>query len=104
MPGWKVHTLGDDIAWLHFDDEGCLRAINPESGYFGVVPGTNEETNKNAYDMITHDTIFTNVARTVDNNPWWEGKSEGEPEECRLQRQGTCEFPGAARSGIRRCL
>jgi phosphoenolpyruvate carboxykinase (GTP) len=79
MPGWKVHTLGDDIAWLHFDDEGYLRAINPESGYFGVVPGTNEETNKNAYDMIMHDAIFTNVARTADNEPWWEGKSDGEP-------------------------
>jgi phosphoenolpyruvate carboxykinase (GTP) len=79
MPGWKVHTLGDDIAWLHFDDEGYLRAINPESGYFGVVPGTNEATNKNAYDMITHDTIFTNVARTSGNEPWWEGKSDGEP-------------------------
>jgi phosphoenolpyruvate carboxykinase (GTP) len=79
MPGWKVHTLGDDIAWLHFDDEGYLRAINPESGYFGVVPGTNDETNKNAYDMIMHDAIFTNVARTADNEPWWEGKSDGEP-------------------------
>jgi len=65
MPGWKVHTLGDDIAWLHFDDEGCLRAINPESGYFGVVPGTNEETNKNAYDMITRDTIFTKASPTA---------------------------------------
>ena len=56
-----------------------LRAINPESGYFGVVPGTNEKTNKNAYDMITHDTIFTNVATTADNQPWWEGKNHGEP-------------------------
>jgi phosphoenolpyruvate carboxykinase (GTP) len=66
MPGWKVWTLGDDIAWLHLDDSGRLRAINPESGYFGVVPGTNAKTNKNAFDMITHDTIFTNVARTAD--------------------------------------
>jgi phosphoenolpyruvate carboxykinase (GTP) len=79
MPGWKIWTLGDDIAWLHFDEENRLRAINPESGYFGVVPGTNRETNKNAFDMITHDTIFTNVARTADNAPWWEGKKEGEP-------------------------
>jgi phosphoenolpyruvate carboxykinase (GTP) len=69
MPGWKVWTLGDDIAWLHLDDSGRLRAINPESGYFGVVPGTNAKTNKNAFDMITHDTIFTNVARTADNEP-----------------------------------
>ena len=78
-PGWKIWTLGDDIAWLHLDDDGHLRAINPESGYFGVVPGTNEKTNKNAFDMITHDAIFTNVARTSDNDPWWEGKNVGEP-------------------------
>ena len=79
LPGWKIWTLGDDIAWLHLDEEGRLRAINPESGYFGVVPGTNEKTNKNAADMITHDAIFTNVARTADNQPWWEGKTSGTP-------------------------
>ena len=77
--GWKIWTLGDDIAWLHLDDDGRLRAINPESGFFGVVPGTNEKTNKNAFEMIKHDTIFTNVARTTDNAPWWEGKNVGEP-------------------------
>lgn len=77
--GWKVWTVGDDIAWLHFDDDGQLRAINPEAGYFGVVPGTNPKTNKNAYDMITHDAIFTNVAVTEDMQPWWEGLKEGEP-------------------------
>ena len=77
--GWKVWTLGDDIAWLHLDDDGRLRAINPESGYFGVVPGTNTKTNKNAFDMITHDAIYTNVARTSDNEPWWEDKKVGEP-------------------------
>ncbi len=79
MKGWRVWTLGDDIAWLHLDEGGKLRAINPESGYFGVVPGTNEKTNKNAYDMITHDAIFTNVATTEDNQPWWEGKKDGTP-------------------------
>ncbi|MGB5334233.1 MAG: phosphoenolpyruvate carboxykinase (GTP) [Woeseiaceae bacterium] len=79
MHDWKVWTLGDDIAWLHPDDTGKLRAINPESGYFGVVPGTNPKTNKNAYDMIMHDAIFTNVATTADNEPWWEGKKDGEP-------------------------
>ncbi len=79
MPGWKVWTLGDDIAWMHLGDDGQLRAINPESGYFGVVPGTNESTNKNAYDMIQHDAIFTNVAVTADNEPWWEGKEDGTP-------------------------
>ncbi|MGB5720286.1 MAG: phosphoenolpyruvate carboxykinase (GTP) [Woeseiaceae bacterium] len=76
---WKIWTLGDDIAWLHPDDTGKLRAINPESGYFGVVPGTNTKTNKNAYDMIMHDAIFTNVATTANNEPWWEGKNDGEP-------------------------
>lgn len=79
LPGWKVWTLGDDIAWLHPDANGNLRAINPESGYFGVVPGTNEKTNKNAYDMIKHDTIFTNVATTAENLPWWDGKLDGSP-------------------------
>lgn len=79
MPGWKIWTLGDDISWLHVDAEGQLRAINPESGYFGVVPGTNRKTNRNAYDMIQRDTIFTNVAVTADNQPWWEGLESGTP-------------------------
>jgi phosphoenolpyruvate carboxykinase (GTP) len=79
MPGWKIWTLGDDIAWLHLDDDGQLRAINPESGYFGVVPGTNKDTNENAFNMIKHDAIFTNVGRTADNEPWWENKKVGEP-------------------------
>jgi len=76
---WKIWTLGDDIAWLHLDDDGQLRAINPESGYFGVVPGTNSKTNKNAFDMIKHDAIYTNVGRTSDNEPWWEDKNVGKP-------------------------
>ncbi|MDA0680596.1 MAG: phosphoenolpyruvate carboxykinase (GTP) [Proteobacteria bacterium] len=77
--GWRIWTLGDDIAWLHLDEGGKLRAINPEAGYFGVVPGTNEKTNKNAYEMIHHDTIFTNVATTADDEPWWEDKKSGSP-------------------------
>ncbi len=64
--GWKVWTLGDDIAWMHLDSDGQLRAINPEAGYFGVVPGTNPQTNRNAYDMIGKDTIFTNVGVTAE--------------------------------------
>jgi phosphoenolpyruvate carboxykinase (GTP) len=79
LPGWKVFTVGDDIAWLTPGPDGRLWAINPESGYFGVVPGTNPETNKNAYDMIRRDTLFTNVALTADNQPWWEGLSTGKP-------------------------
>src|SRR5580692_8396017 len=79
MPGWKVFTVGDDIAWLHPGPDGRLWAINPEAGYFGVAPGTNPETNRNAYDMIRHDTLFTNVALTADNQPWWEGLQDGTP-------------------------
>ncbi len=77
---WKVWTLGDDIAWLHMDTTGQMRAINPEAGYFGVVPGTNAKTNQNAYDMIQQNTIFTNVGTTADNQPWWEDKKVGQPE------------------------
>lgn len=77
--GWKIWTVGDDIAWMRLDDEGQLWAINPEAGYFGVVPGTNRKTNKNAYDMITSDTIFTNVGVTANDQPWWEGMGKGEP-------------------------
>jgi phosphoenolpyruvate carboxykinase (GTP) len=77
--GWKIWTLGDDIAWLHTDEGGKLRAINPEAGYFGVVPGTNVKTNRSAFEMIMSDTIFTNVAVTDDNEPWWEDKKAGVP-------------------------
>jgi phosphoenolpyruvate carboxykinase (GTP) len=79
LPGWKVFTVGDDIAWLQPGPDGRLWAINPESGYFGVVPGTNAATNRNADRMIRRDTLFTNVALTADNEPWWEGRTEGKP-------------------------
>jgi phosphoenolpyruvate carboxykinase (GTP) len=79
LPGWKVFTIGDDIAWLQPGLDGRLWAINPESGYFGVVPGTNAKTNRNADEMIRRDTLFTNVALTADDEPWWEGRAEGRP-------------------------
>jgi len=88
---WKIWTLGDDIAWLHMGDDGQLRAINPEAGYFGVVPGTNQKTNRNAYDMIQQNTIFTNVGTTEDNQPWWEDKKVGE---AAVDWQGNNYAPG----------
>ena len=79
LPGWEVFTVGDDIAWLHPGADGRLWAINPEAGYFGVLPGTNRQTNRNAYEMIRRETLFTNVALTADNQPWWEGLPGGVP-------------------------
>jgi phosphoenolpyruvate carboxykinase (GTP) len=95
IPGYKVECIGDDIAWMHFDEEGRLRAINPEYGFFGVAPGTSKSTNpialgkKNStkkkrfitkiffsVDMIHENTIFTNVAETSDGDVYWEGIGE----------------------------
>jgi phosphoenolpyruvate carboxykinase (GTP) len=79
MPGWEVFTVGDDICWMQPGPDGRLWAINPESGYFGVAPGTSTKTNRNAFETIRRHTLFTNVALTTSNEPWWEGIGSGEP-------------------------
>ena len=94
LNGWRVFTVGDDIAWLRMAADGSLWAVNPENGYFGVAPGTSARSNPNAMQLVEHDSIFTNVAMTPDGDVWWEGMGI-DPPKGTVDWQGRPWEPGA---------